>query len=722
MIKQFDKQFKYQLSVGLIVKNEEHVLRRCLDSLAPLKKELDIEIIITDTGSTDGTIEIAKEYADKFLEFEWCNDFAKARNTGVEAAEGRWFLQLDADEFFDENVVEIAQFIKSNQSKNHKACLFTIRNYESKSRTTYKNATVARLFNFMEGKQYFEYSIHETIPVDINIAKPMNCLLYHDGYISEVMESKRSRNVDLVEQELEENPYNIRLYTLLVDCYGSVEKKLEICRRGLALSKEERESVVHLPYLKSLCCLSLFRLKKYRETMEFADEYLEEEKVNITPSLDILYLASVASIAISEFEQAVFYLDKYRKVYKQLKKKPDMVYSFFGIYSYTEEANFVDVQLKLIESYTRIENKEKARELLRYFNDFDYQDVVGNLIAYKNYVDLAKRLEEYNLIAESYKSILDKLDQLGNAEEKDKKRRFLISVIDKLYNNAKDEEVQSDILRAFTGRKVYDGYTALNALRYYKYDLNQCEDNVMKKLQEEELLYTESMFSDVLYANLLNGDNPVAALAPYAHETLFSFVCDILKNHSDFKMVICKLLIDDTDLAKQLDEYTRATLAYAYLINSKTLAEPDESDIVISLFQCFVECTYENMKKYYVMDHIQHNLAMIPNREKFVVFLYEAYQNKGRQPAQYVKELRKGLKYCSQLGDSIGIIAKNIKEDVDKSVERKSEFDLLGQQVKMQIKMFIQANQLDAARSVLAQYEKINPSDSEIPSLHALLR
>ena len=59
------------VSLCMIVKNEEKVLARCLDSIADLMDE----IIIVDTGSTDRTKEIAKEYTDKIYDFQWINDF-----------------------------------------------------------------------------------------------------------------------------------------------------------------------------------------------------------------------------------------------------------------------------------------------------------------------------------------------------------------------------------------------------------------------------------------------------------------------------------------------------------------------------------------------------------------------------------------------------------------------------------------------------------------------
>lgn len=61
------------ISLCMIVKNEEEVLERCLNSL----KGLMDEIIIVDTGSTDSTKEIAARYTDKIYDFSWCDDFAR---------------------------------------------------------------------------------------------------------------------------------------------------------------------------------------------------------------------------------------------------------------------------------------------------------------------------------------------------------------------------------------------------------------------------------------------------------------------------------------------------------------------------------------------------------------------------------------------------------------------------------------------------------------------
>lgn len=92
------------LSVSMIVKNESSCLRKALESV----KDAD-EIVIVDTGSTDNTIEIAKEYTDKVYsgeEYKWRDDFAFSRNQSLEKCTGDWVLIIDADEYLEVNGIQ----------------------------------------------------------------------------------------------------------------------------------------------------------------------------------------------------------------------------------------------------------------------------------------------------------------------------------------------------------------------------------------------------------------------------------------------------------------------------------------------------------------------------------------------------------------------------------------------------------------------------------------
>lgn len=87
------------ISVCMIVKNEEAVLARCLDSLRGIAEE----IIIVDTGSTDRTKEIAAHYTDRIYDFTWVDDFAAARNFAFLKAGMDYIYSADADEVLEEN-------------------------------------------------------------------------------------------------------------------------------------------------------------------------------------------------------------------------------------------------------------------------------------------------------------------------------------------------------------------------------------------------------------------------------------------------------------------------------------------------------------------------------------------------------------------------------------------------------------------------------------------
>lgn len=86
------------ISLCMIVKNEEDVLARCLDSVQGLADE----IILVDTGSTDATRDIARRYTDKVFDFVWVDDFAAARNVSFEHATMEYCLWLDADDVIED--------------------------------------------------------------------------------------------------------------------------------------------------------------------------------------------------------------------------------------------------------------------------------------------------------------------------------------------------------------------------------------------------------------------------------------------------------------------------------------------------------------------------------------------------------------------------------------------------------------------------------------------
>lgn len=122
-------------------------MEKSLNSLLYFKNAFPTEIILVDTGCNAEQRALAEKYADKIINFTWCNDFAAARNVGLKEARGEWFMYLDDDEWFD-NPVEIISFFTTGEYKKYKSASYEVRNYldlEGKSfKTSYPSRMVRR--------------------------------------------------------------------------------------------------------------------------------------------------------------------------------------------------------------------------------------------------------------------------------------------------------------------------------------------------------------------------------------------------------------------------------------------------------------------------------------------------------------------------------------------------------------------------------------------------
>lgn len=97
------------ISLCMIVKNEEDVISRCLESVADLVEE----IIVVDTGSTDRTKELVSRYTDKVYDFTWIDDFAAARNYAFDQATKEYCMWLDADDILKSKDREAFRKVKA---------------------------------------------------------------------------------------------------------------------------------------------------------------------------------------------------------------------------------------------------------------------------------------------------------------------------------------------------------------------------------------------------------------------------------------------------------------------------------------------------------------------------------------------------------------------------------------------------------------------------------
>jgi glycosyltransferase involved in cell wall biosynthesis len=187
----------------MVVKNEERVLPRCLDSIGRLADE----IVVVDTGSSDDTPKVAARYGAKVTGFDFTRvDFSAARNHALNRATGRWILTLDADEVLHPSSIPLIRELSARDDNagyyferlNHGVIPKPTRDY------------VVRLFPNRRGYRY-RGRVHETVDASLLAGGgrlvPTAARIDHE-FVS-TPESRRQRNhwyIGILKEEIAADP------------------------------------------------------------------------------------------------------------------------------------------------------------------------------------------------------------------------------------------------------------------------------------------------------------------------------------------------------------------------------------------------------------------------------------------------------------------------------------------------------------------------------------
>lgn len=315
------KNKKPFLSAAMIVKNEEHNIRRCLESL----KGVCDEIIVVDTGSTDRTPEIVKEYTDKLYFHEWQGSFSEARNNSLKYPTGDWVLIIDADEELSEDTRLNLKKSLAVLPKNVKTVLLPTKSYMDVNFKKYEIATMPRVFR--NGTIQYKNLVHNQ-PIYERDVRPLNLEMIHYGYIwtRSLREKKYIRMTSMIEKHLKlvDNPPEEIYY--LCQLYKSenignrVEKLLDL---GLKIIEKlnnkydfETPIVYEFLFMFSLKMINMGYLEKGREIAEFG-----LKRISVFPDL---YIPLINYYNLKDNpEEVLNYSKKFMKAYKNAIKSPE---------------------------------------------------------------------------------------------------------------------------------------------------------------------------------------------------------------------------------------------------------------------------------------------------------------------------------------------------------------------------------------------------------------
>lgn len=241
------------LSLCMLVKDEEATLPRCLSSVQAVVDEM----IVLDTGSTDHTREVAAGLGARVYSFEWCNDFAIARNEALNYAHGNWILVLDADEVL---VPAIIPSLQQLLQKEEILLVNLLRQEVGATQSPY--SLVSRLFR-NHPQIRFSRPYHALIDDSVerllqqepgwHIVSLPEVAILHEGYHPDAIieHNKFARARAAMEKYLAQHPCDpyvcSKLGALSVQV-GELERGIELLERGLRTNQIDPTVLYELHY------------------------------------------------------------------------------------------------------------------------------------------------------------------------------------------------------------------------------------------------------------------------------------------------------------------------------------------------------------------------------------------------------------------------------------------------------------------------------------------
>ena len=277
------KENRPLLTISLLISNRIDTIPRCLDSLAPLMEAVPSELILIDTSKNPEVHALLLKYTEQVYEFEWCQDFAKARNEGLKRAKGEWFMFMDDDEWLVE-AEPLIEFFRSGDYKKYERANYKIRNFYDPEYVQYNDCWAARMSRIHENT-HFVGRVHEYMEPCFGAEKLIDALVYHSGYVFATDEDRNrhaQRNIDLLKKLTQEEPENVRWQAQLAQEYRSKmdwNGLVSYCTSTIVAKKADMDIASQRQFATIYAGLveGLMHLGLYEESLKWADTILADE-------------------------------------------------------------------------------------------------------------------------------------------------------------------------------------------------------------------------------------------------------------------------------------------------------------------------------------------------------------------------------------------------------------------------------------------------------------
>ena len=687
-----------KLTIGMIVKNEEMYLDKCLSSIKPILDSVDSELIITDTGSTDRTVEIAGKYADKVLHFDWINDFAAARNSNLRNAQGEWNMFVDCDDIW-EDCSDIIQFFNSGEYRQYHSASYIYRNIFSPDKTSFSDQQVVRMAE-RTPELRFVGRIHENLYPLKKPIRILNDIIDHYGYLygsGNSAEEKAHRNETLLLEELGEMPESDEripfIYFYLFEAMRNVEpqKAADYLNRGIDIAfRNGNENVV--PLLADKIGV-LFPAERYDELLELCNNYfsLDLRKKHYTADAE-MYAAKALSLAnTGRNGDACDVFETFFDAYGLMKTsgaEDDDKFIITPVLS--GAANFVNVVKKYMACCIDAGRIGELAERLVKTDLTDYpadNDSIAFIV--ENEIGLMSRMG-YDLAPAFYGNLND----FGRIV-------FKNSLCGILFVDDKKEDIISTLKTIGSGN-----------------------ENLTEKI---------TVYNEYFVERAVSEDDVCAYAEKYGMDGNHDLLLIMMQCGMDISRLFHIADFDPMICVKRCCDYIYGFYDTAADYGAEYISPSDGLAMAAKIYEYCMKCAIAVSRGIEPLIDVYAGFgtkyAEVVGNDDMPAEIRAAFlmakAQRARRDRNY-KECFSVMKEMLSAYDGIAAVIeeyqKIVVKEYENSINNLSEMDRLAIQIKRNIRNFIAVGNYEAAKKTLTEYSVINPGDPEIIELRGLVK
>lgn len=698
------------VTISMLVSNRIDTVEKCFESFRPLLEQIPSEFIAVDTvgdEKSDGSVDVARKYADKIVHFEWCDDFAAARNSGLKEARGKWLIYLDDDEWFDDAGPLIDFFSKPELYENYDRISMMEHSYTSASQIDYVSSKFSRISAIVPGSEFVD-PVHEMLKgiVYRNEYDLKETFVHHVGYIGKLIHKKAKRNQQIMNKELEKNPGNLHLWLQQIAGAGDDEKEmLKFSEKAIStLKSRELDDWNITDWIE----IFLYRMRGYARLKMWSDL-----DVNVDVFLEHVKNPFFRGVA-AKFELS-------RDLNEiGIEKASKWIHIYFDAVEYCEKNNRNSKEISYFFGYD-ISKDTMYDAVKMYFNlcskesQDAYEEIKKMILDVPWHIFDEKRS---NVLASSLKYAINEED---NATVEFLSENFVTDGI------LSDEFVKQldriDIgIESDTAQEKFDQMIEMIDA---KSDSLWIKQHSRKKVSEDELersLSTETTFAypneDLVRICIRNGISPQKYVEKVSFEDVEKSVSAIVSKEEKH---LDRIPLFASEIEKKWKNSVQRNYLLAALRKRYIFQGTMPLNKVLEESEKYCRNMIEYAKSIYLTELCDSAAVLLPKEIRFAILFEKALKlKKSGVLKECLAYLQQSLDIFNEAGTLIRRIIQEIELDQRKQAKVNDEMIKLGNQVKSQIVVLISQGQNDVAAGLLNELKQITPEDPDLATLEKL--